>query len=175
MSVASSAQYNNLLLHIAVTERQNETVDYLLKNKVDFTANGHDSFYTACMIGDLEIVKTFIKYGADPNAEVGACIRIALEYGRIDIVRYLVDKGGQLFNYFVDIVCEQENWETAFWLIERKGLVSFNRFEGYEEYKKERRMKAANKIYFWILPKLYRNKEFVKKQAEKSYERYYVE
>ena len=166
------SQYNNLPLHIAVVQKRNDMVHCLLKNGADLTAEGHDSFYTACMHGDLDIVKTFIKYGADPNAEVGACIRIALEYGHIEVVKFLVEKGGQLYNYFADIVCEQEQWETAFWLIEKKGLTPFNSFEGYEHYRKEKRQRAVNKIYFWILPKLYRNKEFVQKQAEKSYERY---
>ena len=44
--------------------------------------------------------------------------------------------------------------------------------EGFRAFMKEKERQkeaAARKIYFWILPKLYRNEDFVRRQAEKSY------
>ena len=131
------ADKEQLLLQASFTQ-DTKNIDSLLKNGADGTRNGHEAFYTSCMLGDLPSIETYIKHGIDPNAEVGACIRIAIEKGHIEVVDYLVSKGGILYNYFLDVVCEQRKWGIAHWL-ELKGLKTFYNYDDFEEYKERKK------------------------------------
>jgi hypothetical protein len=126
------------LLLKASLARDSNTIDSLLKDGVDGTFNGHEAFYVSCMLGDLLSVKSFVNHGIDPNAEIGACMCIAVEKGHIEVVNYLISKGGVPYNYFIDVVCEQGKWEIALWL-ELKGLKTLYTYNDFEEYKNRKK------------------------------------
>ena len=53
---------------------------------------------------------------------------------------------------------------------EKEGFFLLERFISLQHRIRHR---AANKIYFWIFPKIYKNQKFVLEQAERSYSKFY--
>lgn len=111
--------------------------------------------------------------GANPNTNKGLAMRVAVECGRLDVLKLLHKYGGILTVDLFDIACY--NWENkvAYWLY-LNGIYDQNveteSFRSYKEEQNEKRQVAARKIYFWYLSKLMKNKAFLMKQASKKYD-----
>ena len=119
---------------------------------------------------DVPGIEFLIARGANPK-DVSIVDR-SITCGSFNIVRTLDAHGVMFEDKHVDIALCFGQFEVAYWLYQ-KGLRGAEEVP-YEflQYKAERdaeRNAAARKIYFWIRPKLYRNPEFVMRQAERSY------
>jgi len=93
--------------------------------------------------------------------------------GSFKIFRTLENHGAVFADRHVDIALYFGHFEAAYWM-HQKGLRGVEEvpyeFLQYKATRDAERDAAARKIYFWILPKLYRNTDFVMRQAEKSYD-----
>lgn len=119
---------------------------------------------------DIPGIELLIAHGAEPkNTTTSAAILCETP----KIAKVLDAHGAVFQNEDVYTALRFGHFEAAYWLYQ-KGLRNIEEEVPYEflQYKATRdaeRDSAARKIYFWILPKLYRNPEFVMQQAEKSY------
>jgi len=117
-----------------------------------------------------EYIEVLLNNGADPNTDGGRALLAAAEECALDTLKLLHSRGGRIFPALFDAACYWGSCETAYWLYLR-GVRGYETpdFIAYKARQDAIRDAAQRKIYFWILPKLYRNKEFVMRQASKSY------
>lgn len=132
-----------------------------------------DCFYYACLSGDVDLTRVFLVNNIDIFSDAGSCINIAVEKGNLDVCKLLKHFGAEFVQSHLAIAGRNEQWEIVEWLEGSTGLKLQKTYEKYERYRALRqkvKTRAKNKIFFWIMPRLYRNPEFVKKQAEKSWD-----
>ena len=145
-----------------------------LKDDPDKTKTLTTALYLVVTNGDKENVpgiEFLIAQGADPKDF--HVVDRSITCGSFKIVRTLDTHGAVFVNEHVDIALRFGQFEVGYWLYQ-KGLRGVDEVPySFLQYKAERdaeRDAAVRKIYFWILPKLYRNSEFVMRQASKSYD-----
>uniref|UniRef100_A0A7M5XJM5 Uncharacterized protein n=1 Tax=Clytia hemisphaerica TaxID=252671 RepID=A0A7M5XJM5_9CNID len=88
------------LLHYFVTESDISTLQKILQNKkvnVNFMKEpGLSALHTACVLGDLDIVKLLMSYGADINLKSWSGLsplQITSLFGHFDVAQYLMRNG----------------------------------------------------------------------------------
>jgi hypothetical protein len=120
---------------------------------------------------DVRGIEFLIARGADPK-DVSVVDR-SITCGSFKIFRTLDIHGAVFVDRHVDIALRFGHFEVGYWLYQ-KGLRGVEEvpyeFLQYKATRDAERDAAARKIYFWILPKLYRNPDFVMRQAGKSYD-----
>ena len=129
------------------------------------------SLCKACEYNTHIYAKILLDHGADPNASDGQPGFTAAEHGFLDTLKLLFSRGARLRGRFFDAASYWGYHDVAYWIY-LHGVRGYEtvEFEIYKARQEAIRDAAARKIYFWIFPKLYRNTEFVMRQAEKSYD-----
>ena len=127
---------DNAAIIIACTYNRVSIAEYLIDAGSDVCARDNAPIRLACELGFYDLVKVLVTAGADIRAQDDSAIRWATLYERFEVVKFLVSHGVP------------------------KALVSHNKrmldYLNFSEKMEEKvRHRAANKIYFWIIPKLY--------------------
>jgi hypothetical protein len=137
----------------------------ILTNALHRVVNGSDED------DHIPAIKVLIAHGADPNGL--GITNAAIICDTLKIAKVLDAHGAVFEDMHVDIALLFGSFEAAYWLYQ-KGLRGVKEvpyeFLQYKATRDAERDAAARKIYFWILPKLYRNPDFVMRQAERSYD-----
>lgn len=116
-------------LRWAVINKHIEVVKFLISKGVK--ANERD-FFNACELGAVEILKEIITSSAD----IDLLLEFACTLDKYEIIKFLVEEKGGNRNLLS---------------LPQKLYLTFCR-----EMKKKNMTRAANKIYFWWIPKCYR-------------------
>lgn len=75
------------LLITAIQNKDNETVNFLIDNGIDFKAKNNNALQMACMHNNSEIIKLLLRLGAEPNSDAlllvndNDIIKLFIEYG----------------------------------------------------------------------------------------------
>lgn len=80
-----------------------EIIEFLIPSK--FNPEGdflNELFIYAGMCGQLNIIKFFLKLGADINFNEHSVLTYNVEYQRTDVVNFLVDNGARITNYILE-------------------------------------------------------------------------
>jgi len=119
----------------------------------------------------VPFINFLISRGANPK-DISIVDR-SITCGSFKIFRTLESHGAVFVDRHMDIALRFGHFEAAYWM-HQKGLRGVEEvpyeFLQYKATRDAERDAAARKIYFWILPKLYRNTDFVMRQAGKSYD-----
>jgi len=164
LTVVPPPQCDDIIL--AIETGNMEVIDYVCKNVDD----GINLVYALVEERTIKFAKVLLDHGANPNCLYGLPMLSAVQHGDFEMLKLLFFYGGILTSDLFDLAIENGDYKIAYWL----SLYGLNGYEtpGFIAYKAQQaaiRDAAQRKIYFWILPKLYRNKEFVMRQASKSY------
>lgn len=186
-----------LLVRAVIVSERIDTMNYVLK-KFQYTTNWHEISLAAgtrslqmmmlvCrhaekedlnyglrtgLISNKIFLRVLLDNGADPNINSGAPLIYSAEKGWFDTLKTLHARGGQLTPAVFDAACYWDHYDIAYWVY-LHGVCGFEDpgFLAYKARQDAIRNEAQRKIYFWILPKLMRNKEFIKRQANKAYDK----
>ncbi len=146
--------YGNTLLMMTVYNRQEKSMECLLKNGVDVNkrefSNGSTALMVACWLQYEEGVKLLLKFGAkvndlqtegkEGNMPNRSPLMIAAESGNRNIMEILLNANADinLVNRYKDsaltYACHQGNYTVAFFLIKRGADIHrpvFYRFDDY--------------------------------------------
>ena len=112
-----------------------DCLDFFLSLGFNTRAYNDYVFRKCCYAGNLQFVKKFVELGADVGVKDDYGISVASSQGHTDVVAYLLSVGA-----------------------DREKMTDFHKrcFAFFEKMQEKIRHRAANKIYYWIIPILYR-------------------
>ena len=121
-----------------------EVVKFLVQHGADVTSQNNNPIRWASEFGHLEVVKFLVQHGADVTSQDNNPIRMASHFGHLEVVKFLVEHGA----------------DASFMSDRDKRYISFlkRRFDLCL-----RRFQLKCRLH------LMRNEEFIRKQAERSY------
>lgn len=92
--------YNAILAWLASEDKTYIIPDLLVSGKVSPKAQESFALRWASAKGNVDMIKLFIEYGADPNDTEGAnSLDCAIMYQKMDAVKYLISIGAKITDY----------------------------------------------------------------------------
>ena len=144
-----------------------EMLKYLASFGVDLLDINVYVLLDAAQNGHLEILKFFFSIGASCEEKfLSLPFELACRNGHLDVVQYLVSFGTlkivDNWNIALQLASDKNRFEVMKFLLSNgatdSSIVS-ERYNAYiafcEKMKEKIRHRAAKKIYYWIIPKLY--------------------
>lgn len=68
----------------------------------------YDSFRERHKAKDLAIIRLLLEYNADPNAQQGQALRVAVQNESIEAIRILLDDGADIYSDVYEMACKNE-------------------------------------------------------------------
>jgi hypothetical protein len=138
-------------------------IDFFISMGFNIHGSHEYIFRRACELGDMHLVKHMLKNGADIHVLNDSAVRMAAFYGHFELVVYLASQGADVHasnDYATRWASERMHFEIVQYLVIVHGAPSAiisnecRRYMSiYVRGQKRRRIKAANRIYFWWIPK----------------------
>ena len=97
---------------------QLELVKYFIENGINLKENGIDGLCGACQKGQLEIIKYLLEKGVDIHDVNDCALREAIESKQLEVTKYLLEKGATLYDEFIDLACKNKDLQIIDCLIE---------------------------------------------------------
>jgi len=158
-------------LHTALHTRNPAVVNLVCQHALPVSINL--ALVGAVASAPIKFVNLLLDFGADPNhCELGGAVENAAARGHLKILRLLHARGGKLTPSALREACRWGHNDVAFWIY-AKGVRCHESLYTQEflDLKREKENEAQRKIYFWYMKRLMCNKEFIMKQAFKSYDK----
>ena len=141
-----------------------EVLEYIVSLGANIRANDELALHRACQYGYLEVVKYLVSLGADFKADDDCAVRLAVQFDHLQVVKFLVSIGADI-RADNDCAIRWASWKENFEMVQYLLSVGAPEYlvtgksklflEFCEKMKEKNRHRAAKKIYYWIIPKLY--------------------
>lgn len=130
---------------LGIVDRNLDFLNFLEDLGASLDTEDEHLWTAAVYTWDKDIINYMLKKGYDINMEDDVAIKIISRFEKYDLLEFFLSKGSS------DKFLSEKD----------------RRFLALRERVKVR---AQNKIFFWVFPKIYRNPEFVAKQAKRSWD-----
>ena len=142
-----------------------DMVKFFVSRGADVNAKNNYGLKWASYQGHLEVVDYLVSIGADIHATDDNALILASQEGKIDVVKFLLKNGANVnaqCNEAIFLANHYKHYEVAYHLILNGAPIDYasddtRKFINFcEKMKAKLRHRAAKKIYYWIIPILYR-------------------
>jgi ankyrin repeat protein len=90
---------SHFLKRISKNDDHYYILQLLIESRKDIHQNYQYLLRRICMIGNVDLVKLLVKYGANLQIEGGSCIIEASMQGHIELLKYLIEQGVNIHEY----------------------------------------------------------------------------
>lgn len=95
--------YHAILANLASNNKMDIIPDLLVTRKANPSKSKSFALRWASAVGNVDMIKLFIEYGADPNDTEGAnSLDCAIMYNRVKAVKYLMSIGARMTSYTLE-------------------------------------------------------------------------